>query len=613
MSSPHNAGIFAEGLGKRYGDLWALRDVDLDVPQGTVLGLLGHNGAGKTTAVRILTTLLRPTEGRATVAGHDVVADAAIVRTKFGLAGQQATVDGLLTARANLEMVGRLYHLPRAVVRARADELLERLSLADAADRLVRTFSGGMRRRLDLAASLMAAPPVLFLDEPTTGLDPRSRIELWNLLGDLVRDGATLLLTTQYLEEADRLADDIVVLDGGRDRRAGLARPSSRRASAASASRSPSAAPTSSRPPPRRWGTSPATARRRRRGRPRRRAGGHRRRAGRGRARPRRRRRRHHRPAPPRGDARRRLPRHHRFHADDRGGRRLMSAYAERLRFGLSDSLVVARRNLSHIRQIPEKLIDVTDPAADVRDPLRLRLRRGDRDPGRGNYHEYLMAGIFIQTLTFGVMGPATSMATDLGEGILDRFRSLPMARSAFLTGRVLAEFAAALLGLTVMTIAGLVVGWRIHTDVSHALAGFGLLALVAFVMLWLGILLGTHRAQPRRGHRDRLHRHLPADLRRQRLRAGGHAAGRPAHVRQLEPDQLARGGGADAVRQPDGGPGRCRVAAAAPGRQRAAVVRGAARGRGAAGHRVLPPAHRGLAGCERRTPWWRGIAPRRW
>ena len=216
MSSPHDTGIFAEGLGKRYGDLWALRDVDLDVPQGTVLGLLGHNGAGKTTAVRILTTLLRPTEGRATVAGHDVVADAAIVRTRFGLAGQQATVDGLLTARANLEMVGRLYHLPRAVVRARADELLERLSLAHAADRLVKTFSGGMRRRLDLAASLMATPPVLFLDEPTTGLDPRSRIELWNLLGELVRDGATLLLTTQYLEEADRLADDIVVLDGGR-------------------------------------------------------------------------------------------------------------------------------------------------------------------------------------------------------------------------------------------------------------------------------------------------------------------------------------------------------------------------------------------------------------
>jgi ABC-2 type transport system ATP-binding protein len=216
MNTPNDAGIFAEGLGKRYGDLWALRDVDLAVPQGTVLGLLGHNGAGKTTAVRILTTLLRPTEGRAAVAGHDVVADAPTVRTKIGLAGQQATVDGLLSARANLEMVGRLYHLPRPVARERADELLERLDLSDAAERLVRTFSGGMRRRLDLAASLVATPPVLFLDEPTTGLDPRSRIELWSLLRELVRDGATMLLTTQYLEEADRLADDIVVLDGGR-------------------------------------------------------------------------------------------------------------------------------------------------------------------------------------------------------------------------------------------------------------------------------------------------------------------------------------------------------------------------------------------------------------
>jgi ABC-2 type transport system ATP-binding protein len=216
MTSPNDAGVLAEGLGKRFGDLWALRDLDLAVPQGSVLGLLGHNGAGKTTTVHILTTLARPTEGRAVVAGHDVVADPAAVRRRIGLAGQQATVDGLLTARANLQMVGRLHHLPRAAARARADELLERLGLTEAADRLVKTFSGGMRRRLDLAASLVASPPVLFLDEPTTGLDPRSRVELWGLLEELVRDGATLVLTTQYLEEADRLADDIVVLDGGR-------------------------------------------------------------------------------------------------------------------------------------------------------------------------------------------------------------------------------------------------------------------------------------------------------------------------------------------------------------------------------------------------------------
>jgi ABC-2 type transport system ATP-binding protein len=209
-------GVHAEGLGKRYGSLWALRDFDLDVPAGTVLGLLGHNGAGKTTAIRILTTLALPTTGRAHVAGHDVVADPAAVRSRIGLAGQAATVDGLLSARANLQLVGRLYRLPREQARARADELLERLGLTDVADRPVKTFSGGMRRRLDLAASLVARPPVLFLDEPTTGLDPHSRNELWALLRELVADGATLVLTTQYLEEADRLADDIVVLDHGR-------------------------------------------------------------------------------------------------------------------------------------------------------------------------------------------------------------------------------------------------------------------------------------------------------------------------------------------------------------------------------------------------------------
>jgi ABC-2 type transport system ATP-binding protein len=208
--------VVAEGLGKSYGDLWALRDVDLVVPAGSILGLLGHNGAGETTAIRIFSTLATPTTGRASVAGLDVVADAARVRSQIGLAGQYASVDELMSARANLEMVGRLYHLPRGLVRKRAAELLERVTLADAADRLVRTFSGGMRRRLDLAASLMAAPPVLFLDEPTTGLDPQSRNDLWELLRELVRDGATLVLTTQYLEEADRLADDIVVLNDGR-------------------------------------------------------------------------------------------------------------------------------------------------------------------------------------------------------------------------------------------------------------------------------------------------------------------------------------------------------------------------------------------------------------
>jgi ABC-2 type transport system ATP-binding protein len=208
--------VQADGLGKRYGETWALRDLDLEVPAGTVLGLLGHNGAGKTTAIRILTTLTHPTCGTGRVAGLDVVADAAAVRSRIGVVGQYAAVDNLMGARANLRMIGRLYHLSPAAAARRADELLERLSLADAADRLVKTFSGGMRRRLDLAASLMASPPVLFLDEPTTGLDPEARSELWTLIGELVGEGMTLILTTQYLDEADRTADQIVVLDHGR-------------------------------------------------------------------------------------------------------------------------------------------------------------------------------------------------------------------------------------------------------------------------------------------------------------------------------------------------------------------------------------------------------------
>ena len=203
-------------LVKTYGETRALDGVSFAVPEGTVLGLLGPNGAGKTTAVRVLTTLLRPDSGSASVLGLDVLRRPEEVRRSIGLAGQYAAVDDKLTGRENLRLVGRLYHLPKREVLARADALLERFDLADAADRVVQTYSGGMRRRLDLAAALVNRPRVLFLDEPTTGLDPRSRLGLWEVLEDLLRDGATILLTTQYLEEADRLADRIAVIDHGK-------------------------------------------------------------------------------------------------------------------------------------------------------------------------------------------------------------------------------------------------------------------------------------------------------------------------------------------------------------------------------------------------------------
>ncbi|GAA1449353.1 daunorubicin resistance protein DrrA family ABC transporter ATP-binding protein [Mycobacterium cookii] len=207
--------IEAEGLVKHFGDTVAVDGVSFVVPEGTVLGLLGPNGAGKTTTVRMMTTLTRPTSGTARVAGHDILHDPAAVRRSMGLTGQAATVDELLTGRENLRLIGRLYGLDPSYLTRASGELLERFSLSDAGDRIAKTYSGGMRRRLDLAVSLIATPPVLFLDEPTTGLDPRSRVELWEVLRELVKDGTTLLLTTQYLEEADQLADNIVVIDRG--------------------------------------------------------------------------------------------------------------------------------------------------------------------------------------------------------------------------------------------------------------------------------------------------------------------------------------------------------------------------------------------------------------
>jgi ABC-2 type transport system ATP-binding protein len=209
--------IEAHGVVKHFGKTQALSGVSFNAERGTVLGLLGPNGAGKTTMIRVLTTLLRPDAGQARVAGFDVAADGQRVRSVIGLAGQYAAVDELLTGRENLELVGLWYHLPKQEYRRRAQETLERLSLADAGDRQVKTYSGGMRRRLDIGASLIASPPVLFLDEPTTGLDPRTRNDLWGFIRELVRGGTTVLLTTQYMDEAEHLADRIVVIDRGKE------------------------------------------------------------------------------------------------------------------------------------------------------------------------------------------------------------------------------------------------------------------------------------------------------------------------------------------------------------------------------------------------------------
>jgi len=433
--------IVAEGLVKHYGEVIALDGLDLEVAEGTVLGLLGPNGAGKTTCVRILSTQLQPDSGHATVAGHDVLRDAKALRRVIGLSGQNAAVDEHLTGFENLDMVGRLYHLGKRRRRRRAHELIERFDLTDAADRTVKGYSGGMRRRLDLAAALVAEPPVLFLDEPTTGLDPRSRMGMWEVIADLVRGGTTLLLTTQYLEEADRLAD--------RSRRDGP-------------------------------GGGPACPRRRR-CRP----------AGRW-------------PAPPHPG--RRLPDPHRscrggtrgggrrgreHRDDDDEGRCGMSSLLE----AVGDTAVITKRNLIKIKRVPDLLVFTT--LSPIMFVLLFAYVFGSAIdvPGVG-YKEFLIAGIFAQTVVFGSTFTGYSLAEDLQKGVIDRFRSLPMAPSAVLFGRTLSDVLNNVISLVVMALTGLVVGWRIRSSVLEALAGFALVLLFAYaiswVMAWVGLVVRT-------------------------------------------------------------------------------------------------------------------------
>ncbi len=522
-----DSAVHVEGVVKRFGKTTALAGVDLDVEEATVFGLLGPNGAGKTTLVRVLATLLSPDAGRAEVFGRDVVHDAAGVRELLGLTGQFAAVDEILTGRENLQMFGRLFDLSAADARARADELLERFDLADAADRPARTYSGGMRRRLDLASSLLTRPRVLFLDEPTTGLDPRSRIEIWSVVRELVREGTTLLLTTQYLEEADQLAEQIAVIDHGRviaqgtgnelkDRvggqilelelvraeerdkaRAALAgigcgppEPGERLAQltlpaprdglemiedAASALRKAGIGVSDlglRRPtlddvflqltgaPPSENGAGAEVA------------GGNgqpkRARAAAAAAPPARS------PSAPR-PVPRRPPRWRRLTARE-------------LRGDFTDANVVTGRNLRHFVRQPDLLIFSTiQPIMFV---LLFTYVFGGAIshslPPGVSYIDYLLPGILVQSVTFRASQTAVGLSEDLKLGVIDRFRSMPMARSAVLVGRTAADLVRNVLIIVLMILVGYIIGFRFQAGVAQALGCIALVSAFGLALSWI-------------------------------------------------------------------------------------------------------------------------------
>jgi ABC-2 type transport system ATP-binding protein len=495
-----------EGVAKRFGATVALAGVDLEVPTGTVFGLLGPNGAGKTTLVRVLATLLAPDAGRAEVLGHDVVREPGAARELLGLTGQFAAVDEILTGRENLEMFGRLFKLSRREARDRAAELLERFDLAEAADRPARTYSGGMRRRLDLASSLLTRPRILFLDEPTTGLDPRSRNQIWAIVRGLRREGTTLLLTTQYLEEADELADQIAVIDHGRviaqgtgnelkDRVGGqileveLSSAAQRDQAQAVLARVGCGEPEPDERLDRLTLPAPrdglelvedAAAELRQAGIAVSDLG-------------------LRRPtlddvflqltgAPPSEDGRPPPVVAEEAAESTRPLLRLHPPSPQALRSAVGDAAVVTGRNLRHFVRQPQLLIFSTiQPIMFVL--LFVYVFGGAVSsslPEGVAYVDFLLPGIFVQSVAFRATQTAVGLAEDLERGVVDRFRSMPMARSAVLLGRTVADLVRNVLIIGLMTVVGYVVGFRFHGGALDAMAAVAVVAAFGFALSWI-------------------------------------------------------------------------------------------------------------------------------